>query len=181
MLPAKHPGEILLNRFMRPLGLSANQLARALHVPSNRVGEIVNGRRSITAETALRLSRFLGTTPKYWFDLQTEFELGQAEEKWALTIEQQIQPLDSMKSKAASSEMAVKPNGRRKLERPTKLNPDEKKVFDLLSDDLTHFDVLCRRSGMSAGAMSSSLTMLEISELVKRHPGDYYSKFDVSR
>ena len=69
------PGEILLEEFMRPLGLSINALARALAVPPNRVSAIVNGTRSITADTALRLGKYFGTSPEVWLDLQSDYEL----------------------------------------------------------------------------------------------------------
>jgi len=69
------PGDILLREFMQPLGLSANALARKLHVPANRVTAILHKRRSVTADTALRLSRFFGTTPQFWLNLQTRYDL----------------------------------------------------------------------------------------------------------
>lgn len=70
-----HPGEILKAEFLDELGLSAYALAKALAVPANRVTGIVNGDRSITADTALRLSRFFGTTPEFWLNLQTHYDL----------------------------------------------------------------------------------------------------------
>jgi antitoxin HigA-1 len=69
------PGEILREEFMRPLGISINALARALAVPPNRIGAIVNGRRAITADTALRLGKYFGTSPELWLDLQSDYEL----------------------------------------------------------------------------------------------------------
>lgn len=71
---AIHPGEILQDEIAF-LGLSANQFAMKLHVPANRITTILNGKRSITAETALRLSRFFGTTPEFWINLQTSYDL----------------------------------------------------------------------------------------------------------
>lgn len=70
-----HPGEILREEFMKPMGISQNALALALHVPVTRVGEIVNERRSITADTALRLGRYFGTTSEFWMNLQTNYDL----------------------------------------------------------------------------------------------------------
>ncbi len=70
-----HPGEILAEEFMQPLGLSMNRLALDLHVPVTRVSEIVHGRRTITADTALRLARLFGTTPEFWMTLQARFDL----------------------------------------------------------------------------------------------------------
>ena len=69
------PGEILLEDFMQPLGLSINALARAIDVPPNRVSEIVNGKRAITADTALRLGKYFAVSPEIWLDLQSDFDL----------------------------------------------------------------------------------------------------------
>jgi addiction module HigA family antidote len=70
-----HPGEILMEDFMRPLGISINQLARDLDVPPNRIGAIVNGARSITADTALRLGTYFGVSPETWLGLQIDYDL----------------------------------------------------------------------------------------------------------
>ena len=70
-----HPGEILREDLMRPLGLSVNGLARELKVPVTRISEIVNGRRALNADTALRLSRYFGSTPEFWIDLQAAYDL----------------------------------------------------------------------------------------------------------
>jgi len=69
------PGEILPEEFMRPLGVSINVLARDLDVPPNRISEIVNGKRAITAGTALRLGKYFGVSPEIWLDLQSDYEL----------------------------------------------------------------------------------------------------------
>jgi addiction module HigA family antidote len=69
------PGEILMEEFMRPFGVSTNALARALAVPPNRIGALVNGTRAITADTALRLGKYFGTSPEVWLDLQSDYEL----------------------------------------------------------------------------------------------------------
>ena len=74
-LPPVHPGEVLKEEFMMPLGLSANALARALRVPANRISSIVNADRGITADTALRLAKALGTTPDFWLNLQQRYDL----------------------------------------------------------------------------------------------------------
>jgi addiction module HigA family antidote len=74
-LPPIHPGEVLKEEFMQPLGLSANGLARSLHVPANRISAIVKGARSVTADTALRLAKALGTTPDFWLNLQKRYDL----------------------------------------------------------------------------------------------------------
>ena len=70
-----HPGEILMEDLMRPLDISINGLARALAVPPNRIGGIVNGTRAITADTALRLGKYFGVSPETWLDLQSDYEL----------------------------------------------------------------------------------------------------------
>jgi addiction module HigA family antidote len=70
-----HPGEILLEEFLKPLALSQYQLAKELSVPARRINEIVHGERRITADTALRLSRFFGTSEGFWMNLQTRFDL----------------------------------------------------------------------------------------------------------
>jgi addiction module HigA family antidote len=75
LLDPIHPGEILAEEFMRPLGLSANALARALSVPVTRISEILRGRRGVSADSALRLARFLGTSAELWLSLQTEYDL----------------------------------------------------------------------------------------------------------
>ena len=69
------PGEILREEFMRPLGVSINTLARDLDVPVNRISEIVNGKRAITADTALRLGKYFAVSPEIWLDLQSDYEL----------------------------------------------------------------------------------------------------------
>ena len=73
--PPIHPGEILLEEFLKPLGLSQYRTARELGVPPRRINEIVLGKRSISADTALRLSRFLGTSPQFWLNLQSRYDL----------------------------------------------------------------------------------------------------------
>ncbi len=73
--PPVHPGAILREEFMVPLSLTAYALAKALHVPQTRLGEILAGRRSVTADTALRLARHFGTTPAFWLNLQAEHDL----------------------------------------------------------------------------------------------------------
>ena len=91
-----HPGEILREE-MDELEMSARALAEAINVPANRVSSIINGTRGITADTALRLSRYLGTTPEMWMNLQKTYELRSAEIEAGKEIEKQIKP----RSKAA--------------------------------------------------------------------------------
>jgi antitoxin HigA-1 len=95
-LPPIHPGEILLEDYMKPLGLSAHRLAMALHVPATRVGEIVNGRRAITADTAIRLGRYFKTTPRFGSSSnckpQTAYDLELIEDEALAQIESEVRP-----------------------------------------------------------------------------------------
>src|SRR2546422_7100104 len=75
LLDPIHPGEILTEDFMKPLGISINRLSRDLHVPPNRIHSIVHGTRAITADTALRLGTYFGVTPEIWLNLQSEYDL----------------------------------------------------------------------------------------------------------
>jgi antitoxin HigA-1 len=90
-LPPVHPGE-LLRETLQDLGLSMNQLAQDIHVPANRISAIVAGKRSVTAETALRLARYFGTTPAYWMTLQARFDLETARDACEATVKAQIRP-----------------------------------------------------------------------------------------
>jgi addiction module HigA family antidote len=85
------PGEILMEEFMRPLGLSINALGRALAVPANRVSGIVNGTRAISADTALRLGNYFGTSPEIWLDLQSDYELRVARQTTWTRVEPTVQ------------------------------------------------------------------------------------------
>jgi addiction module HigA family antidote len=89
-----HPGEVLREEFMRPLGLSANALALDLHVPPNRISAIVRRERprAVTADTALRLGRYFGTSAEFWLNLQTAYELSLAREALHETIERHVRP-----------------------------------------------------------------------------------------
>jgi len=90
-LPPVHPGEIL-KETLDDLNLSMNRLAQALHVPANRISGIVAGRRSITGETALRLARYLNTTPGYWIGMQAQFDLETARDEWDAKIRSEVSP-----------------------------------------------------------------------------------------
>ena len=91
-LPPVHPGEILREDLMAPLGLSINKVARDLRVPVTRMSEIVNGRRSITADTALRLARYFSTTPEFWVNLQSAYDLDVATRASADQIKRDVHP-----------------------------------------------------------------------------------------
>ncbi len=95
LLPPVHPGEILLEDFMSPLGLSANALATQLRVPATRIGDITRGRRGITADTALRLGRYFGSTPQFWLNLQAGYDLDVAKRESLLEIEQSVRPREA--------------------------------------------------------------------------------------
>ena len=87
-----HPGEILLEEFMKPLGLSQNALARALGVNVGRVSDIVNERRGITGDTALRLARYFRMTPAFWMNLQSHYDLQVAEDAAGRQIKADVRP-----------------------------------------------------------------------------------------
>ncbi len=87
-----HPGEILREEFLKPLGLSMNQIALALHVPGNRINAIVAGKRAITADTALRLGRYFGTSPQFWINIQARYDLESTKDKLADRIEREVRP-----------------------------------------------------------------------------------------
>lgn len=80
-LPNVHPGEILLEEFLKPLDLSQNAIARAIGVPPRRINEIVLGKRGVTADTAMRLARAFGTSERFWLGLQADYDLEQAQRK----------------------------------------------------------------------------------------------------
>lgn len=87
-----HPGEILREEYLEPLDMSVNALSKALHVPATRMNEIVRERRGITADTALRLARYFGTSERFWLNLQTEFELRHAQINKAAQVAREIKP-----------------------------------------------------------------------------------------
>jgi len=87
-----HPGEVLLADFIEGFGITQNKLAVSINVPPRRINEIVHGKRAITADTALRLARYFGTTPQFWLNLQIQYELDRAEDRLAGQIDE-ITPL----------------------------------------------------------------------------------------
>ncbi len=90
MLNPIHPGEILLEEFLNPLGLSQYRVAKEINVPARRINEIVHGKRSISADTALRLSRFFGTSERFWLNLQVRYDLEVEKEKLADVLERDV-------------------------------------------------------------------------------------------
>lgn len=93
IIPPVHPGEILEEEFLKPLGMTAYQLAKALGVMPPRVYEIVRGERAVSADTALRLGRYFGTGPEFWINLQSHYDLEVARDRAGEKIEREVRPL----------------------------------------------------------------------------------------
>jgi addiction module HigA family antidote len=91
-LPLITPGEILLEEFLKPLDMNAHQLALALRVPANRITGIIDGKRAISGDSALRLARYFGISAKFWINLQSNYELRKAEDELAKKIAREVQP-----------------------------------------------------------------------------------------
>ena len=91
-LPPVHPGDILREEFLEPMGLSVYELANALRVPRSRANDIVRGRRAITTDTALRLARYFGTTPQFWINLQAQHDLDVADRTLRRKIDHEVTP-----------------------------------------------------------------------------------------
>ena len=98
------PGEILREDFMEPMGISINQLSRDISVPPNRISEIVNGKRGLTADTALRLERYFGVEAQFWLSLQSEYDLRMMKRKIWHDIEQRIIPVKRTASQPGTAE-----------------------------------------------------------------------------
>ena len=92
LIPPPHPGETIREDILKPLRMSVNQLAKALGITAARLNDIVRGRRGITADTALRLARYLGTSAEFWLGLQLEYDLRIAEAEVRAAIDRQIKP-----------------------------------------------------------------------------------------
>jgi addiction module HigA family antidote len=95
VLPPIHPGEILREDFMKPLGLSMNRLALDLRVPVTRIAEIVHERRAISPDTALRLARYFNTSARFWLNAQASYDLEVAQDELQTAIERDVQPLSA--------------------------------------------------------------------------------------
>jgi len=91
-----HPGEILMEEFLEPLGVSQYRLAKDISVPPRRINEIVHGKRSITADTALRLARFFGTTERFWLNLQVRYDLEVEKDRLAGVLERDVLVLQTI-------------------------------------------------------------------------------------
>ena len=88
-----HPGEVLLEEFLKPMGISQNRLSLNIGVPARRINEIVLQKRRITADTALRLARFFGTTPEFWIGLQSQYDLDVASDKLGGRLDREVREL----------------------------------------------------------------------------------------
>lgn len=93
-IPPTHPGEILEEEFLKPMGISKYRLAKDIGVPPQRIGEIVKGNRSITADSALRLARYFKTSKEFWLGLQMHYDLENAEDLFGAFIEKNVKPYD---------------------------------------------------------------------------------------
>jgi addiction module HigA family antidote len=87
-----HPGEVLLEEFLKPMGLSQNRLAIAIGVPARRINEIVLGKRRVSADTALRLGRYFEMSPQFWLGLQMDYDLDVEEDKLGKRLEREVRP-----------------------------------------------------------------------------------------
>ncbi len=92
-IPPVHPGEILMEEFLTPMGISQYRLAHDISVPPRRINEIVHGTRGVTADTALRLGRYFGISPQFWLNLQGHFDLEQEQDRLGDRLEQEVQAL----------------------------------------------------------------------------------------
>lgn len=92
-MPPIHPGEVLQQDFLEPLGVSQYRIARDIGVPPRRINEIVHGKRSVTADTALRLGRYFGTTERFWLNLQAQFDLETEKDRLGDRLEREVIPL----------------------------------------------------------------------------------------
>ena len=88
-----HPGEILLHEFLEPMGISQYRLAKDVNVPARRINEIVHGKRAITADTALRLSRYFSMTEQFWMNLQTRYDLELEKDRLGSRLTNEVQPM----------------------------------------------------------------------------------------
>lgn len=89
-LPPVHPGEVLLEEYLSPLGLTQYRLAKSLSVPPRRINEIVHGNRAVTADTALRLARFFGTSERFWLNLQAAYDLDVERDRLGARLEKEV-------------------------------------------------------------------------------------------
>jgi addiction module HigA family antidote len=115
-----HPGEVLLEKFLKPLGLSQNKLAREIKAPPRRVNEIVFGKRSLISDTALRLARYFGTSEEFWLGLQLDFDLEEARRLLSAVIDRAVLPIALHRPRPLPSTLpgGVASRGRRRFVGP---------------------------------------------------------------
>jgi antitoxin HigA-1 len=106
-LPPVHPGEVLLEEFLKPLDISQYRLAKSTSVPPRRVNEIVLGKRSVSADTALRLGRYFGTSEEFWLNLQTQYDLDVEKDRIGLRLESEVIQLVPQSAKKAMPKRAA--------------------------------------------------------------------------
>ena len=94
-IPPLHPGEVLFEEFLKPMNMSQNQLGRSLGVSARRINEIIHGKRSVTADTALRLARHFGNSPQFWLGLQMDYDLDLETDRLSARIEKEVKQLAS--------------------------------------------------------------------------------------
>lgn len=92
-IPPIHPGEVLMEEFLRPMNITQYRLAKDISVPPRRINEIVHGERSVTADTALRLGRYFGVSPQFWLNLQAHFDLEREEDRLGNRLDQEVRAL----------------------------------------------------------------------------------------
>ena len=92
-IPPLHPGEVLFEEFLKPMNISQNQLGRGLGVSARRINEIVHGKRSVTADTALRLARYFGNSPQFWLGLQMDYDLDVETDRLSSRIKKEVKRL----------------------------------------------------------------------------------------
>jgi len=95
LLPV-HPGEILLEEFLNPMRISQYQLAKAINVPARRINEIVHGKRAVTPDTGLRLSRYFGLSERFWLNLQTQYDLEVTKDNLQERLDREVIPLEKL-------------------------------------------------------------------------------------
>ena len=91
LLPV-HPGEVLLEEFLKPMGISQYRLAKDISVPPRRINEIVHGKRAVTADTALRLSRYFGSSERFWLNLQTRYDIEMEKDRLGGSLDREVRP-----------------------------------------------------------------------------------------
>ena len=175
----------VLSELLESQDLNEHSLGMALHIPSNRIRQIIRGERQITLEIALRLARFFGTTPQYWLHLQIEEDLSNKSEKWAKALSL-IQPHKTAAERRKEFEIAQSAEDDRVREEERKIREERAQrasqildgaaeVYSVLTSQPIHFDVLCQKTGLDTGQVSAVVTLLALEpDLIVRYPGEWY-------